>query len=83
MAEKKFEIVCYAELTKTLSTPILLQIDNEKIIISARAEGNGQPSQSSLGVIKAIDEFLHKTGLHEPTEQCEQPEKITFFIRWT
>jgi hypothetical protein len=82
MPEDKFEINCYFKLTPTTSVPFRLQITKDKLIISARTDENKEPCYSSLGVIKAIDKFLHRTTPHEFSDECEKPEKIVFYLRW-
>jgi hypothetical protein len=83
MTEKeRFEIKGYFKMEGGKLVPFSLQITRDILTISARIKEDREPYPESLTIIKSIDEFLHKATPHVPSEECEQPEKIVFFLKW-
>ena len=83
MKEKdKFELSGYFETKEGKLVPFSLQITIDALTISARTREDKEPCPEALGLIKIIDDFLHKATPHIPSEECEQSEKIEFFLKW-
>jgi len=82
MPEEKFEEKLFLKLSSYGDfAPVLLKIENGKLTISARIEENQEPDYFSLIFIQNIDNFLHRTGTHKPSKECDNPEKIVLFLR--
>jgi len=74
-----FEIECLFKLTETNFVPFLLQIKKDNVIISARIRENEEPHPGAMGVVKAIDGFLHQFATHNYSEECIRPERVSIF----
>lgn len=83
MAEEKFEVKLFLK-TETYGyfAPVLLEIEIDKLTISARITEDKEPDSTSLQLIRDIDNFLHKTGTHKPSKECDNPEKIVIFRKY-
>lgn len=83
MAKEKFEVKLFLK-TETYGefAPILLQMRLAELTISARVSEDKEPDPKSLQLIRDIDEFLHQTQMHERSKDCDNPEKIRFFLNF-
>ena len=81
MSEEKFEEILFLKTDSAHGefSPLLFEIKNGKLILSARVKGGQNPDPCSLAFIQRVDDFLHKTRTHFPSEKCENPERIVIF----
>jgi len=80
MTESKFEAKLFLITKDSEIAPLLLTIEFDKITISARVDNRIHPL--SLGFIQKIDHFLHNLAGNIPSPECENPEKISMFLRY-